>query len=147
MATSTVAELYGGDPMLSDGRPTPNNSVGTPKVAKLVTRHEQYKKSIDAAIEEGARGDVIKIGQVEGTQIAGPRSKRLYQKELAYGLDQNGLQKGHRELLVEHMEHLEKSGGYMAKEWTLTNPVPSGLVPYDLEAPAKLHLAASHAAA
>ena len=35
------------------------------------------------------------------------------------------------------MQQLEKSGGMLSKEWTLANPVPTGLVPYDLEAPSK----------
>ena len=30
------------------------------------------------------------------------------------------------------------SSQYLAKEWTLTNPLATGLIPYDLEAPAKL---------
>lgn len=31
-----------------------------------------------------------------------------------------------------------RSSMQFAKEWTLSNPIPSGLVPFDLEAPAKL---------
>ena len=137
MATSTVANLYGGDPMLTDGKPTPNSSVGTPKAAKLAARHELYKKSIEAAIDEGARGDVIKIGTIEGTNIPQVRSKRLHQRELAKGYDQSGLQNSHRELIAEHQAFLEKSAGNLSKEWTLQSPIPSGLVPYDLEAPSK----------
>jgi hypothetical protein len=34
----------------------------------------------------------------------------VYQKELARGLDQSGLQKGHREIVADHMQYLEKSG-------------------------------------
>ena len=42
MATiPSIADLYGGDPMLTDGVPTPNNVVGTPKSGKLVARHEK----------------------------------------------------------------------------------------------------------
>src|SRR5579862_1755231 len=139
MATPTVAELYGGDPMLCDGKPTPNSHVGTPKPGRLANRHEKYLKSIKAAIDEGLRGDVIQVGHIEGTSIPQVRSKRVYQRELRAGVDQSGLQKGHREIIAEHLEYLEKSSsGVMAKEWTLSSPIPTGLVPYDLEAPSKI---------
>ena len=95
-AIPNVADLYGGDPALTDGVPTRNNSVGTPKPAKLAARHEQYQKQIKAAIAEGLRGDVIETGRIEGMPVPLVRSKRMYQKELARGLDQSGLQKGHR---------------------------------------------------
>lgn len=137
-AIPSVSKLYGGDPMLTDGVPTPSNSVGTPKPAKLAARHEQYQKSIAAAINEGARGDVIEIGREEGVPVPFVRSKRVHQKELARGYDQSGLQKGHREIVAEHMEYLQKSGGMLSKEWQLNNPIPTGLVPYDLESPSKL---------
>jgi hypothetical protein len=136
-AIRTVENLYGGDPALTDGSPTPNNVVGTPKPAKLAARHEQYQKQIKAAIDEGLRGDVIETGRIEGMPVPLVPSKRVYQKELARGLDQSGLQKGHREIVADHMQYLEKSGGLLNKEWTLSSPIPTGLVPYDLEAPSK----------
>ena len=37
----------------------------------------------------------------------------------------------------DHMDYLEKSAGRLSKEWTLTSPIPTGIVPYDLEAPWK----------
>ncbi len=35
------------------------------------------------------------------------------------------------------MDYLEKSAGRLSKEWTLTSPIPTGITPYDLEAPSK----------
>lgn len=40
--------------------------------------------------------------------------------------------------LVAALETQLRSTGVVAKEWTLTNPLSAGLVPFDLEAPAKL---------
>ena len=113
----SVADLYGGDPTLTDGKPTPNSSVGTPKAGRLADRHEQYKKSIEGAIAEGQRGDVIEVGRMDACPVPLVRSKRLYQKELARGFDQSGLQKGHREDVAEHLEFLEKNS-MLRKEWT-----------------------------
>jgi hypothetical protein len=117
-AIPNVSQMYGGDPALTDNVPTPNSSVGTPKPSKLAARHESYKKSIAAAINEGLRGDVIETGRVEGLPVPLVRSKRVHQQELARGYDQSGLQKGSREILAEHMAYLEKSGGMLSKEWT-----------------------------
>jgi hypothetical protein len=134
-----IADLYGGDPSLTDGIPTSNNAIGTPKPAKLVARHEQYQKQIKAAIVEGLAGETVQVGstQFAGQNVPLVKSKRVYQRELERGLDQNGLQKGHGEIISEHMEYLEKSSSRLAKEWQLTSPIPSGIVPYDLEAPSK----------
>lgn len=114
----TVAEAYGGDPMLTDGDPTPNNPLGKPKPNRLADRHEQYVKAIDGAIAEGARGDTIEVGRLDGAPIPLVRSKSLYQKELARGFDNAGLLKGHRADVAEHLEFLQKSSGDLRKEWT-----------------------------
>lgn len=134
-----VADLYGGDPMLTDGVPTPNSSVGTPKPGKLAARHEQYQKQIKAAIHEGLVGDTVQVGttQYAGRDVPLVKSKRVYERELQRGLDSNGLQKGHREIVSEHMDWLEKSSDRLSKEWTLQSPIPTGITPYDLEAPSK----------
>ena len=87
-----VAELYGGDPMLTDGVATPNSSVGTPKPAKLIARHEQYQKQIKAAIHEGLVGDTVQVGstQYNGQNVPLVKSKRIFQRELERGLDETG---------------------------------------------------------
>ena len=69
-----IADLYGGDPLLTDGVPTPNSSVGTPKPGKLVARHEQYQKQIKAAINEGLVGDTVQVGS---TAVYNGRTFRL----------------------------------------------------------------------
>ena len=140
MATAhSVTDLFGGDPSLTDGVPTRNNPNGTPKPAKLAARLETYKKQLEASLDEGLRGDTVEVGRVEYADKSVPmiRSRRVFQKEQARGLDSWGLQQGHREIIAEHAEFLEKSSGNLSKEWTLNSPIPSGLVPYDLEAPSK----------
>lgn len=119
-AIPNVADLYGGDPTLTDGVPTRNNSVGTPKPAKLAARHEQYQKQIKAAIHEGLVGDTVQVGSTEynGQNVPLVKSKRIYQRELERGLDSDGLQKGHREIVSDHMVYLEKSAERLSKEWT-----------------------------
>ena len=126
-----VADLYGGDPMLTDGVPTPNNSVGTPKPGKLVARHEQYQKQIKAAIHEGLSGETVQVGstQYAGQSVPLVKSRASVSARLERGLDSNGLQKGQKQIISEHMEYLEKSSDRLAKEWSLSSPVPTGLVP------------------
>ncbi len=60
-----VADMYGGDPALTDGTPTIANPKGTPKPAKLAARHEQYQKQIKAAIHEGLVGDTVRVGSTQ----------------------------------------------------------------------------------
>jgi hypothetical protein len=119
--------------MLTDGVPTPNNSIGTPKPGKLVARHEQYQKQIKAAINEGLQGETVQVGNIDyaGKSVPLIKSRRVYQRELERGYDVNGLRKGTKEIISEHMEYLEKFGsGMLRKEWTLGNPIPTGLVLY-----------------
>lgn len=76
------------------------------------------------------RPDEFRIGnQVIGRVRRDPArsaevSKALMDVEMAKSIDGSSYTGGRSE--------------YLSKEWTLTNPVSTGLVPYDLEAPAKL---------
>lgn len=133
-----VADLYGGDPAVTDGVPTANSPVGTPKPGKLASRHEAFHKAVKSAIAEGLAGDVMELPPDGGSNRPIYRSKRQYQKELANEASRNGLKKGHAELVAETLNELKKGSENLSKEWTLSSPIPTGIVPYDLEAPSKL---------
>lgn len=129
-----VADLYGGDPALTDGLRTEESSVGTPKPGKLAARHEAYKKQLRAALQEGLAGETVRVGsaQYNGQDVPLVKSKRIYEREMQLGYDEDGLLKGHVGVVNDHMDYLEKSSDRLAKEWTLQSPIPTGLIPYDL---------------
>ena len=132
-----VSASDGGDVAVTDGIPTPSNPVGKPKTGKLVARHEAFKKAMAAAIVEGLSGNVIQIPSEPGQNIPRDRSRRAYRRKMEAPLDNSGLRKS---TATDHLQDLldAPGSGSMVKDWTLQNPIPDGLVPYDLESPSKL---------
>lgn len=118
-----ASELYGGDPLVQDEN-------GHPKPRELVDRHENYKKVLAKSIEEGLRGDVIKTNGVGDGRVPTYRSRTMYEREMANEASDGGLKKEQGELVARHVKEMLDEP--LAKEWTLTGPVPTGIVPFDL---------------
>lgn len=127
-----VKELYGGDPSLCD-------TNGNLKPGKLADRHEQVVKAMTAAVSEGVSGGVMTIPQDNGLPLV--KSRKTYQRELNQAMQGSGnVSKSLGDpAAVRLQEFLDgPSATALSKEWSLSTPINSGLVPYDLEAPAKL---------
>lgn len=125
----SASELYGGDPVLQ-------NEDGTVKAGKLAQRHADYQKVLNKSIEEGLKGDVIKTNGVGDGSVPTYRSRKMYEREMANMANEGGLKKTQGELVARHVSEMLNEP--LRKEWTLSAPVPSGIVPFDLEAPSKL---------
>jgi hypothetical protein len=134
----SVKEMYGGDESVTDGVPTPQNAHGTPKPGKLAERHETFVKAMNSAVREGLEGDVLELPPDGGSSRPIYKSRRLYQKEIANAAGAGGLKKQQGQLVAEHLDELLKSDDRMAKEFTLSFPLSTGFVPFDLSAPARL---------
>jgi len=134
-----ASELFGGDPALCDGRSTPDAPHGKVKASKVVTRHEQLVKAMTAAVAEGMSGNVAQIPTESGVPLI--KSRKSYQRELNQTLQSNGnVAKSVTDPATTRLtEFLDgPSASTLSKEWSLSNPISTGLVPFDLEAPAKL---------
>ncbi len=134
----SIKEMYGGSEACTDGVPTPQHPLGTPKASKLATRHETFTKAMNAAIREGLSGDVLELPPDGGSSRPIYRSRTVYQKEIANAAGAGGLKKQQGQIVAEYLDELLKSDGRMAKEFTLDFPLSSGFVPFDLSAPARL---------
>jgi hypothetical protein len=143
MATLPQArELFGGDPSICDGNSDPHNPHGKPKPGKLVTRHEELIKAMTAATAEGVSGGVAMISQ-SNESVPLIKSRKRLRAEMQSTLDNTsggvvakGVSNETQSLLSGFLSG--PSAATLAKEWTLSTPISTGLVAYDLEAPAKL---------
>lgn len=115
---------------MCDGVVNPSSHLGKLKSGKAVERVEKIQKAVACAIEEGLSGGTT-FGSYD-TKTPLIKSKKTLQREMAAG----GEISKSAELLDDFMSGPDPS--LLRKEWTLTNPIGSGLVPFDLEAPAKL---------
>ncbi len=105
------------------------------KPGKLVDRSEAFQKSMTAATVAGLAGETFFDGGHEtGTPLVKSRSSVVRSArrdlELAKAADPA--------VMAALNTQLAASRDVLSKEWTLSNPVSTGLVPFDLEAPAKL---------
>ena len=118
-----VSELFSGDPSVceSDGSPKPN---------KVADRLTQYQKVLAKSIEEGLRGDVVKTNGVGNGVVPTYRSRKMYEREMANDANDGGLKKSQGDLVARNIAELLDEP--LSKEWTLSNPVPTGIVPFDL---------------
>lgn len=105
---------------------------------EMVDRHEQFVDEMTKATVAGFSGEtqwgdavdperpsafpIMKMRRE--TSRATETHRLMGEVEMAKGLSESRFQ-GAR-------------GEFLSKEWTLTNPLSTGLVPFDLEAPAKL---------
>lgn len=123
--------LYGGDPIICDGKPTPDSPLGRVKPGKVADRHDQLVKAMTAAVAEGVSGEVMQIPTESGVPLI--RSRKTYQREqnAAMGGDFNkSLSDPANERLSDYLNG--PSANKLAKEWTLGTPLNTGLVPFDL---------------
>ena len=84
------------------------------------------------AIEEGLSGGTT-FGSYD-TKTPLIKSRKTQQREMAVG----GELSKSEDLLDDFLSGPDPT--LMRKEWSLTNPVGSGLVPFDIEAPARRSL-------
>lgn len=118
-----ASDLFSGDPSVCD-------SDGTPKPAKVADRLEQYQKVLKKSIEEGLRGDVIKTNGVGDGRVPTYRSRKMWEREMANEANDAGLKKSQGDLVARNIREMLDEP--LAKEWTLSSPVPTGIVPFDL---------------
>ena len=137
--------MFGGDPAVCDGNPTPNSPNGRVKPGKVADRHEQLVKAMTAAVAEGVAGDVMQIPTESGVPII--KSRKTYEREIAAVSGSGGMSKSVTNAanarLADYFDG--PSATQLAKEWTLTNPISTGLVPYDLRSTSETHLPPSDA--
>ena len=126
-----VQQLVGGNPAVCDGTPTASSHLGKLEPKKAVKEVEKIQKAMACAIEEGLAGGVTFGTYDQNT----PRiqSRKTMQRESMSG--EESISKS-AALLDDFLSGPDPN--LLRKEWTLTNPIGSGLVPFDLEAPAKL---------
>ena len=113
---------------------TPDILFPDDDVAKKTARFERYKELLDASAEErsqkAARGQTYDYGSAAWSQSTDPAAAlEVLSKSLS------------PEQTASLQEALASQGGMVAdlgKDINLTSPISSGLVPYDLEAPAKM---------
>jgi len=107
--------------------------------AEMAERKDALVKAATDSTVSGLTGETYFDGQHEssGARIAKRADKRaevrkaLEELEMAKSLDPSVMAALNAQLTGSKAELL-------SKEWTLSNPVSTGLVPFDLEAPAKL---------
>lgn len=112
-----------------------------PSSRELADRKEALIKAATQATADGAAGETFFAANHDsGVPLVGRRAGQ--RSELRKSLKDEVLTKGVDPSLLANLEASLGSGGadpsLLAKEWTLTSPVATGLVPFDLEAPAKL---------
>ena len=104
---------------------------------EIAERHEALVKAMTKATVEGVSGEAFINGSHDaGAPYVTTRSKmaKAMDKQL-----ENGGVKVSKSIASEVQDALNgQSAATMAKQWTLGNPITTGLVPFDLEAPAKL---------
>lgn len=110
---------------------------------ELTERKDEFVKTMTEAVAKGLVGETI-IGRLHdsGAPMVGHTSEKRenVSKALEELYETSRMAKAADDSLIKSLGN----NGYnpqvetMSKEWSLTNPISTGLVPYDLEAPAKL---------
>jgi hypothetical protein len=114
--------------------PSPSEMFSdTTDPVQIAQRFEDYKTTLSKS-HAGAKNDVFDPGSK--TILKGARAPQVSVEHVA-----NITKSVSPEVLASIQGDLDALKGVnadLAKDWTLTNPNATGLVPYDLEAPAKL---------
>src|SRR5437879_3874676 len=101
---------------------------------EVVERFENYKKALTVSHARAAQGvDSFRpeVGIVKGERRPAELAERVANLEKSMTSDQLASIQG-------ELDSLKAMTGELNKEWSVTFPNSTGLVPYDLEAPAKL---------
>ena len=104
---------------------------------EISERHERLVKAMTDATVDGIRGETY----FDGTHDSGAaliKSHTKVRKAMTRQLEAGGSAVAKSALGAVDSALANYSTSQLAKEWSLGNPITSGLVPYDLEAPAKL---------
>lgn len=115
--------------------PQPSEMFGTSDPAQVASKFEQYKQLLSQSHAKAAQGDT---SFVPGQGIIVDGSRR--QEAMASKLEAitKGLSPDQLTAIQGDLDALKGTIADLGKDITLTSPLASGLVPYDLEAPAKL---------
>ena len=105
---------------------------------EIVERREEFVKAMTESTVDGHYGDTFFAGQHEtGAVTIAKRADRS--REAMRAITDLQLEKSVDPSVLTALESaLTGNREAMTKEWTLSAPIGTGLVPYDLEAPAKL---------
>src|ERR1700733_2617378 len=130
-----ASEMFGGDPAVCTGDPTPDSPHGNVKPGAVAKRHEQMVKAMTAATAEALSGGVMQVPTETGVPLI--KSRKTYEREQNTSFNVfKGIADPAQARLADYLDG--PSATALAKEFTLTNPVPTGLLAFDLEAPSKL---------
>jgi hypothetical protein len=114
--------------------PTPSEMFPDAKGTEVVTRFEQYKSALAASHARAKSGDVkwAGTGPIMTKSVGSVVADRLEKITKGLSADQlTGFQSD-----IDALKSV--IAGDVNKDWSLFSPDSAGLVPYDLEAPAKL---------
>src|SRR2546430_2434055 len=101
---------------------------------EVVTRFEEYKKSLSASHEKAASGQYAFVPEQGIVKTVGDRQVVAERVEkISKSVSPEVLAS-----IQSELDALKAVQGDITKDWTTTFPNSTGLVPYDLEAPAKL---------
>lgn len=118
--------------------PTPSElfSDATSK-AEVAQRFEDYKDSLDKAAAS-SKGKLFAPGNPEGWLVENPAAKSQMVQDRIDNITK-GMSSDQLSSIQSELDALKGvMGGDLNKEWAVNFPNAAGLVPYDLEAPAKL---------
>ncbi len=136
MGLPNVDMLFGGAPEICDGIPTPDRPHGRVKPGKAAQRNDQLIKAMTAATVDAVRGEVLQKPSELGVPLI--KSRKKHAREMQAEME-GAFSKMADPASAQLTEYLEgPSATTLAKEWSLSNPIQSGILAFDLEAPAKL---------
>ena len=108
---------------------------------ELSTRNDEYIKAMTEAVAKGIEGETVFANRHDsGAPMIGHTSGRdeNVTKALEELYETSRMVKSADSVMLKGLGANKAQVETLSKEWSLTNPLSTGLVPYDLEAPAKL---------
>lgn len=105
----------------------------TTDARELATRHDDYLASLNASIVKGLRGETVVPGMAPVANPTAAIESIVSNPNITKGMAPDALAS-----LTSALEAQRTMSADLVKDITLTSPVSTGLVAYDLEAPAKL---------
>lgn len=123
---------------IGPGLGEPKRPLTSTERAEMVDRHELFveemtKSTVSGITGEVTWGDPIDTERANAFPIARTRVNTTRSGDVRKALDDVEMAKS-----VSESTWSGARSEVLSKEWTLTSPVATGLIPFDLEAPAKL---------
>lgn len=106
---------------------------GTDNSREAAERHEAYLASLDVAVGKGLRGETVVPGAQPVANPTAALESIANNAAITKGMAPDALAS-----LTTALEAQRSAGADLVKDITLTSPISTGLVAFDLEAPAKL---------